>query len=137
MDQTISFDKLDFGNSIVGFEQLRYFALEKVEGDNPFYVLRSNDEDNMEFIVISPFEVDRKYEVVISDDIKRKFQIDSPESVMVLCIVTLNKPFTDSTVNLIAPLVINVNNGMSGQIIMNGSVYQTRTRLSPSQREGE
>lgn len=137
MDQTLSFDKLDFGNSIVGFEQLRYFALEKVKGDNPFYVLRSNEEDNIEFVVILPFELDRKYEVAISDDLKRELQIDSPESVMVLSIVTLNKPLTDSTVNLIAPLVINVDNMMSRQIILNGSVYQTRTRLFPSQREGE
>lgn len=137
MEGTFSVDKLDFGNSIVGFEQLRYFDLDKIEGDNPFFVLRNKEDGNIEFVVVSPFEIERQYEIKITGELKQELQIKSPEDVMVLCIVTVHKPFTESMLNLIAPLVINVKNGMSRQIILNGSAYQARSKLFPTHSEGE
>jgi flagellar assembly factor FliW len=131
----LNVDKLDFGNSIAGFEHLRYFLLEKFEGDNPFFILRSKEEGNIEFVVVSPFEFYRQYEIEMPEELKLELQIESPEAVMVLCMVTIHKPFTESTLNLVAPLVINVNSGMSRQLILNGSVYQARSKLFPVQRE--
>lgn len=137
MDQTLSIGKLDFGNSIVGFEQLRYFHLDKLEGNNPFFILRNNEDASIEFVVVSPFEIYRQYEIEISNELRQELRIESPEDVMVMCIVTIHRPFTGSTINLLAPLIINARNGMSRQIILNGSAYQARTRLFPAQSEGE
>ncbi|WP_239615869.1 flagellar assembly protein FliW [Cohnella mopanensis] len=136
MNSSIQIEKVDFGGSIVGFEQLRYFQFKKVEGDNPFFLLASEENEEMEFIIVSPFEFYQEYEVAISDDIKQELQIESHEDVMVMCTVTIHKPFKESTLNLIAPLLINVTKGVARQIILNGSAYPTRAKLFPVSAEG-
>jgi len=132
----IRVDKLDFGKSIVGFEHLKYFRLDKIEGDNPFFLLR-DDDGHVEFVVISPFIVNQDYEIQLSDELKDELRMESPEDVLVLCIITVNEPFNESTINLVAPLVININNGMSRQIILAGKSYQAKSRLFPAQGKGE
>jgi flagellar assembly factor FliW len=135
--QTINVSRLDLGNSIVGFEEFRYFTLEKIEGENPFFLLRSEADDPIEFVLLSPFEVDERYEFEIPVGIKQELNLSSPEDVMVLCLVNVQQPFTESTLNMIAPLVVNVKNGLARQIILNGSAYYAKTRMFPKHSKGE
>lgn len=136
MNPSLHIGELDFGSSIMGFETLRYFHLEKLEGNHPFFVLRSKKESRVEFVVISPFETYKDYEIEISDELKQELGIEVPQDVMVLCIVNVKKPFEQSTINLLAPLVINVTNGVSRQIILNGSGHQARAQLFPNRGQG-
>ncbi|TVX96109.1 flagellar assembly protein FliW [Cohnella terricola] len=135
--QTMHVEKLDFVNSIVGFEHCRYFNLEKVEGDNPFFILKSDQDPEIEFVLASPFEINREYEFEIGDEVLAELEVQSSEDLVVLAIVTINNPFANSTINLFAPLVINVINGISRQIILNGSDYQIRALLQPAQYKGD
>lgn len=137
MQPKINVNDIDFNGSIFGFESLRYFELEKIEGDHPFFLLKSKEQEAFEFVVVSPFEVDRNYEFQLMEDLSRELKIESPEDVLVLCIVNVKKPFGQSTANLIAPLVINVIQGIARQIILNGTTYQAQSRLFPARDEGE
>jgi flagellar assembly factor FliW len=134
--QQLHVGELNFDGSIVGFERLRYFVLEKIEGDHPFFLLRSKEQEQIEFVVVSPFEIFKTYEFQLPDELSQALRIESPEDALVLCIVNVKKPFTESTLNLIAPLVVNVINGSARQIILNGTSYQAKTRLFPVQGKG-
>ncbi|WP_051318192.1 flagellar assembly protein FliW [Cohnella thermotolerans] len=136
MQPEINLSNIDFNGSIFGFESLRYFALEKVEGNHPFFLLKSKEREEFEFVVISPFEVDQKYEFQLTEDLARELRIESPHDVLVFSIMNVRKPFEESTVNMIAPLIINVIHGLARQIILNGSPYQAQSRLFPIRNEG-
>ena len=51
-------------------------------------------------------------------------------------IVTLGQTFKESTANLLAPIIINLNNKKGKQFILNDQNYTTKHKLFP-QRTGE
>ncbi|WP_127532073.1 flagellar assembly protein FliW [Paenibacillus kobensis] len=134
MLKNISFD---FGSSIVGFEHLRHFRIDEVEEGSLFGMMVSEEEPEIGFIVVSPFEMYSDYEFRLSDEIIEGLQVQSPDEVTVLSIVTVNKPFPSSTINLVAPVVINVSREVGRQFILNNSPYTIRAPLFPERNGGE
>ena len=66
---------------------------------------------------------------VLSDEIIKELEIKSSEEVLVLSIITLGKDLKSSTMNLQAPLIINVKNNLAKQFIMQNSEYKTKHPL--------
>jgi flagellar assembly factor FliW len=128
--------QFDFRGSIVGFEHLNGFVLSEMDPDSDFYLLRSVEEESIEYLVVSPFAVNRDYEFELMDEYKEELQITETDEVLVLAIITLQKPFFQSTINLLAPLVINIKNGTGRQVILNGSSYAVNASLFPQQQPG-
>jgi len=132
LDTTIVFER-----SIVGFEHLRSFRLERVEADLPYSMLVSEEDEQFGFIVISPFDVYPDYEFSLPAQVKQEMRIEKPEDVLVLSIVTIRQPFSESTINLLAPLVLNVRTGAGRQLILQGTEYQVKASLFPLRDGGE
>ena len=65
----------------------------------------------------------------IDDETIKELQIDKPEDVLVLSIITLGKTLETSTMNLQAPLVINIKSNLGKQYIMQNSKYETKHPL--------
>ena len=128
--------QFDFRGSIVGFEHLNGFVLSEMDPDSDFYLLRSVEEESIEYLVVSPFAVNQDYEFELMDEYKEELQITETDEVLVLAIITLQKPFFQSTINLLAPLVINIKNGTGRQVILNGSSYAVNASLFPQQQPG-
>ncbi|MWC30917.1 flagellar assembly protein FliW [Paenibacillus sp. MMS18-CY102] len=129
--------KIDFSSSIVGFEHLKYFKVEQIDASSPFWMLQSEEDAGIGFVVVSPFEVYPDYEFKLSDEIIEVLRIEQPEQVAVYTIVTMKSKFTHSTINLVAPIVINISTGMARQFILNHSNYPVNAPLFPLQSEGE
>ncbi|CAM2934411.1 flagellar assembly protein FliW [Paenibacillus sediminis] len=109
--------KLSFEGSILGFENLDMFLLETVE-DTPFAYLKSLEDENISFLVTSPFQWYGDYEIKLSESLKNKLQIMKPEDTLVLNIVTIRGDLRSSTVNLLAPLIININKFIGSQYVV-------------------
>lgn len=125
--------KVIFNKGIPGFEELKEYKLNKVESNQLFWELISIEENNIGFISISPFEIDDKYEIDISDSVIRELKINKAESVMILNILTLGSNLKNTTVNLKAPIIINIHNGLGKQIILEGEKYKIKTPLLRSE----
>ena len=65
----------------------------------------------------------------LTDEIIKELEIKSSEEVLVLSIITLGKDLKSSTMNLQAPLIINVKNNLAKQFIMQNSEYKTKHPL--------
>ena len=78
---------------------------------------------------LSPFEIYSEYEINLNDETIKELQIDKPEDVLFLSIITLGKTLETSTMNLQAPLVINIKNNLGNQYIMQNSKYETKHPL--------
>lgn len=115
MDETV----INFNGGILGFPDLHTFRLEWVE-DSPFAYLHSKDDENIEFLTISPFEWFEQYEFTLEDSVRSRLQISDQGNVLVLTIVTAKEPVEQSTVNLLAPLVINVETLCGTQYVIQG-----------------
>jgi flagellar assembly factor FliW len=107
-----------FNGSILGFEEYDEFTISVVEEDSPYAYLQSVQDENVGFLVVSPFVFYPEYVFEIDEKDKTLLELKSKEEVAVLNTVTIREPFIKSTVNLLAPLVINVTSWYARQVVL-------------------
>jgi flagellar assembly factor FliW len=126
--------------SILGFPDLNTFVLTPVEdadSESPFAYMQSTQEEGIGFLVTLPFIFVTDYEVEVPEHEKTSWGVSDPQDVAVLGIVTIASSFEQSTVNLLAPILINVRAMTGKQIVLPpDSLYSTKTQLFPSSEEG-
>ncbi|MGG4049609.1 flagellar assembly protein FliW [Paenibacillus favisporus] len=120
-EQIYQFDK-----GLPGFEEYRKFALLDM-GEEPFSYLQSIDDMNVSFMLVNPFVFYPDYEFELSDPEAAELGID--DQVSVRNMVTIQEPLEQSTINLLAPLVLNPVKRTAKQIVLHQSSYQTRHLL--------
>lgn len=128
---TIEYKKEDiiyFSKGIPGFDGLKEFVVKPIE-ESDFMLLQSIEDKDIGFIVLSPFTVEEKYEIELKEDLIQSLDIKEPEDVNLLSIVTLNSKVENITVNLKAPLVINVKGRRGQQYILDKEEYKTKHPL--------
>ncbi|MCZ8514875.1 flagellar assembly protein FliW [Paenibacillus filicis] len=118
MVQLIHEKVIRFNGSILGFENYDEFLVTLVEDDSPYAYLQSLQDENIGFLVVTPFVFHPEYTFEIDDKHKTILGLKTLEEVAVFTTVTIREPYTQSTVNLLAPLVINITNGQGRQIVL-------------------
>ncbi|EQB40246.1 flagellar assembly protein FliW [Sulfurimonas hongkongensis] len=101
--------------SILGFEET--MNVEIVQIDNLFSTIRDIDNKNISFTVVNPYEL-REYSFDIKSDIKILLDIKEDSSLSAYNIVVIQKPLENSTVNFLAPIVINNDNMTIAQAVL-------------------
>ena len=109
---------LSFHHGLLGFQEYKEFILLPLDADLPLALLQSTEEVSIGFIVALPFAFKQDYAFDLSDEDKSDLQIEKEEDVLTYSIVTLNETFADSTINLLAPVVININKKIGKQIVL-------------------
>lgn len=118
---------LNFESGILGFEKYTKYTLKSI--NDYFYMLSSLESDDIGFVVLDPFKIINEYQIEISSGSKERLNINSPEDILVLNIVTLGENLESSTVNLKAPLIINIKNMNGEQIIIDKNEYEIKQKL--------
>lgn len=112
-----------------GFENLKKFILFPLEENQVFSVLHSIEDEEIGFVVVSPFYVMKDYEFEIDDNRLKALNIKDNEEVLVLNTVTVNSDIEKITVNMRAPIAININTKLGEQIILNNDKYLIKQPL--------
>lgn len=113
-------DVISFEEGILGFEHLKNYLLLTMDADNStFYFLQSVEDMDVSFTVVNPFLFVEGYEFDATDEDVRKLDLHSVEKLMVLCIVNIKSDIKETTMNLKAPVLMNVENKRASQIIVN------------------
>lgn len=120
--------KVRFNKGIPGFDTLRDFTIKDLEGSDKFKILEA-EESEISFVTVNPFDIYSEYEVNLNDETIKELQIEKPEDVLILSIITLGKTLETSTLNLKAPIVINIKNNLGKQFIMQNEKYETKHPL--------
>lgn len=118
--------EIEFKNGIPGFENYKKFIVNDIENNKDFKSIVSVDDEYVGFIAVSPFTIINDYEFDINDEVINLLEIEKAEDVMVLGLVRLGKTVKESTVNLKAPIIINVKNNKGMQYIIQNDKYLTR-----------
>lgn len=120
--------RVTFNKGIPGFENLKNFIIKDLELNNKFKILEA-EESKISFVAVSPFDIYNEYEIDLNDQIIEELKIEKPQDVLVLSIITLGKTLETSTMNLKAPLVINIVNNLGKQYILQNESYETKHPL--------
>ncbi len=114
----------DFVLPIIGFDKLRKFVILEPSKDALFKWLQSAEDPALAFPIISVATLDFDYTVDLPDSTVEELGIKSAESVLVMNITSIPQDNPKgTTINLLAPLIFNVENNKAGQIVLSGSGY--------------
>lgn len=124
----IEVGKMFLEDGLPGFSHLQFFQLIQEESGSPFYVLQSLEDEQVQFWMAEPFVFFRDYEFTLNEKVKSGLHIQEEAQVAVLNIVTMRSD-GQVTVNLKAPIIINLSNRMAKQVILNDEKFNVRQPL--------
>ncbi|MPL97843.1 Flagellar assembly factor FliW [bioreactor metagenome] len=125
-------DLLQFSNGLPGFPDEQQFALISQDSDNPFAFLQSINNPDLTFILVDPFSFFNDYSVKLADQYVDELEISEENPPVVFTIVSIREALKNATVNLLAPVVINLKTRQAAQIILEKTDYTTRHKLFPN-----
>ncbi|PLT31070.1 flagellar assembly protein FliW [Peribacillus deserti] len=118
---------LQFQDGIPGFLDEKEFVLLSLAEE--LHVLQSIKTKEVAFIIINPFISFKDYDLTLDENTIEQLKIEKSEQVQVFTIMSVKHPFNKSTINLAAPVVINVTHKKGKQVILQKTDYSIRTPL--------
>jgi len=125
-----------FEKGLPGFQNEKAFVLIDFPDNPVFQILQSTTTAPVAFVVASPYHFRDEYTFDLGDQTRDELAITTPDQVKVLSILTLRKPFEKSTINLLAPIIINVDS-LKGQQIILADDFSSRTPLQAEKARTE
>ena len=123
-----------FPEGLLGFEKYTKFALIDSEYE-PFIWLQSTEESNLAFLMIDPFLISSDYVADIDDNTLKSIEVESPEDIVIMTLVTIPKDGSGITANFLGPIVINKKNKKCLQVILNDNRWTTKFNIVEALRK--
>ena len=114
----------DFVMPVIGFDNLSKFVILDLNKDSFFKWLQSVEDPSLAFPVVSVFSMNLDYSIDLSDSVIDALKIKDVESLLVMNIASIPQDDPQgTTINLLAPLIFNLDESVAGQVILSGSGY--------------
>lgn len=120
---------IEFPWGLPGFASLRHFLVLQVGGQDGFIWLQSLDDVQIALPLADPWQIFDDYEPHLPHYAKVALALDRPDDFIILCIVVVTKNAEDMTMNLLAPIIINLKTHIGRQIMLEGTEYSIRTPI--------
>ena len=120
----------EFVSPIIGFNDLTKYTIIDYKPDSPFKWLQSIEDTELAFPVTlcSFFGIDYKFD--IPDEEAQNLGIENPDDVFVCNIANIPSSNPQgATINMLAPVVVNLQNKKAMQIILKNTDFQVRYKL--------
>ena len=105
----------DVRGELLGFPNTREVTI--VEVDKLFSTLKDTKNDNISFTIVNHYAL-REYSFDIPVDIKVLLEINEKSTISVYNILIIQKPLEKSTINFLAPILINHDNNKLAQVVL-------------------
>ena len=119
-------DVITFADGLPGFENNKKFVIVKNENYAPFEWLLCVDGTKLRFAMLNPMVVYPEYSPNISRSQVDGLNLQNAEDILMYAFVTVSTNPSESTLNLMAPIIINTKEKTGRQIILENSQYSTR-----------
>lgn len=125
--QAVENDKIfNIIGGIIGFPGLTYYTI--LEYTVPFSWLHSTERADLAFVVVNAAEFGDEYVVPVPSG-DPELNIKSLDDVAIINLVSVRPDPTMTTVNLKAPVIVNLSNRKGRQIVLDNSRYPVRMPL--------
>lgn len=125
---------IKFEHGLPGFEEEKEFVQLQLSEESTFQVLQSVKTAGLAFIITSPYAIIVDYSFELDESVIQALDINNDNEVAVFVIVSLKDTLENSTVNLKAPIVLNIENQKAKQIILEED-YAIRYQLAAEKKE--
>lgn len=120
---------IEVRGGLMGFPEYSRFALIRMNDEGLVYRLQSLENEAINFVVVPAMVFFPDYTPVVDDDVAARFNLAGGADVLLLLVVTLGKTFAESTVNLMAPLLLDPSARIAEQIIVENPELSVREPL--------
>lgn len=114
---------IHFNKGIVGFDNLRKFALVDIQECKPFLWCVCIDDADISFPIIEYNRVFPSFELELGDKERSELKITSAEDINLFFVVTVDEENESVTANLKGPIVINPKEKLGAQIVLANDKY--------------
>ena len=129
---TIRFGEIDIEDDrifefclpIIGFNELSKFVILDLNKESLFKSLQSVEDPSLAFPIVSVFSFNVDYTINLPDNVVEALKIKTVESLLVMNIASIPQDNPqETTLNLLAPIIFNLDEHIAGQVILSGSGY--------------
>jgi len=111
---------LEVRGQILGFEDTKNVEIHQV--DDLFSTLKDMDNENISFTVVNPYLL-REYSFDVPVDMKILLNLNEESNVSVYNVAVIQEPLENSSVNFLAPLIVNNDNNKIGQALLDAKKH--------------
>lgn len=119
-------DVIEFPWGLPGFPNLRRWLALTVESQPSFVWLQSIDDRTVALPTTDPYYIFEDYEPKLPPYVIAALSIGDPSDFTLLCVVVVTKDAEEMTINLMAPIVVNLRSRKARQVMLETSGYSTR-----------
>jgi flagellar assembly factor FliW len=122
-------DVFEFPWGMPGFtDQHRFLVLQLAE--QPAFVwLQSLDDPGLALPAADPWRIFNDYEPRMPAYAVEALSLQNPEDFTILCVVVVTKDAEEMTMNLMAPIVLNLKTRRARQVMLETSGYSVKTPI--------
>jgi flagellar assembly factor FliW len=122
-------DILRFPEGMLGFAKIDQYVLVESEDDSLFLWLQAVKKPSIAFPLLEPQIFERQYKVDLLEEDRKVLEIEDLSNVKIFSIVTIPTDPTKMTVNLKAPIVVNLKKRLAKQVILHEADYPIRKQI--------
>ncbi len=113
---------ITFKSGLPGFESEKEFIIVlSRDAELPFHYLQSVNNEDVTFVITNPFIFAGQYDFELSEEILSELEIKNSEEISVYAITTIPDNTENTTINLMAPVIVNNTNNFGRQVILSES----------------
>jgi flagellar assembly factor FliW len=120
---------ITFDEGLVGMPHLRRMMLVRQTDIEPLIWMASLDDPSTAFLVVNPLELFSTYAPEVNEKELAPIGLTENEVPLILTIVKIASEWTESTVNLRAPLFIAASSMLGIQVVLDKSPYKLNEPL--------
>ncbi|MEB6112863.1 flagellar assembly protein FliW [Kurthia gibsonii] len=123
---------IQFPQGIPAFEEEKEFVVVPLGAQSPFVTIQSTKTPSVGFMAVYPYHFKEDYVFNLQQEDLQQLQIEKSEDVLVYAILTLKDTLENSTMNLLAPVAINMKKQIGKQVVLHeNNEHPLRYPLKP------
>ncbi len=120
-----------------GFPALRRFLVIAVDEHDGYIWLQSLDDHSVALPLCDPWSLFDDYEAPLPGYAKQSLEIETADSFCVLCVLVARPGSGETTINLLAPIIINLQTRIGRQVTLENQRYSVRTPVVRGDGQGK
>ena len=118
---------VNFPNGVIGFSEFKKFVV--LDADSPFSWLQSVEDPTLAFLTVDALNCEDNYKVH-RQDFSSQVNLEDKESHIVILVVAISEEASSATLNLRAPIVVNLDKKLAAQVVLDDESLSTKAILA-------
>ena len=118
---------IHFANGLIGFAEFKKFVV--LDADSPFSWLQSVEDPTLAFLTVDALNCQDRYKVD-RKEFASQVDLEDKESHIIILVVAVSEKASSATLNLRAPIVVNLDKKLAAQIVLDDESLSTKAALA-------